>query len=200
MRSMRCWRGNARTGVWIGVWVVATLLLGSFVLEVGSSARSGLFQSPPSDADTPPAEPSAPVPDETPVLTPTLTVTSTLDVTPTVPVPPTNEPVPSPEPVEQVAEPTAVPPTPAGVQETPTTEPAPTEPPVVDEPEGTPQRYVDDESTVRFEYGQLFDSVALGASYLWLCCGVLVLILIPVLFITLWIASRRRKSLAEEES
>jgi hypothetical protein len=39
----------------------------------------------------------------------------------------------------------------------------------------------------------LFDSVALAVSYLWLCCGVFVLLGIPLFFLILWIASKRRQ-------
>jgi flagellar biosynthesis/type III secretory pathway M-ring protein FliF/YscJ len=39
----------------------------------------------------------------------------------------------------------------------------------------------------------LFDSVALGVSYLWLCCGILLVTGIPVVFVILWVVSNRRK-------
>jgi hypothetical protein len=39
----------------------------------------------------------------------------------------------------------------------------------------------------------LFDSVALAVSYLWLCCGVFVLLGIPLFFLILWIAGKRRQ-------
>ncbi len=42
-----------------------------------------------------------------------------------------------------------------------------------------------------------FDSLALGASYVWLCCGILLLLGIPAIFAALWLASRRRAG--EEE-
>jgi hypothetical protein len=42
----------------------------------------------------------------------------------------------------------------------------------------------------------LFDSLALGASYVWLCCGILLLLGIPAVFVALWAASKRR---AEQE-
>jgi hypothetical protein len=58
-------------------------------------------------------------------------------------------------------------------------------------------RYADGESRFRFEWRMLFDSLALAASYLWLCCGLILLLGIPLLFIILWIASTRRKQ-AEE--
>jgi hypothetical protein len=48
----------------------------------------------------------------------------------------------------------------------------------------------------------LFDSVALGLTYMWLCCGVLVLFGIPVVFVILWVASKRQaqaQDVAEQE-
>lgn len=59
--------------------------------------------------------------------------------------------------------------------------------------EDVTQRYPDGESNLRFEWGMLFDSFALGVSYIWLCCGGLVLLCIPAIFLVLWVASRRRK-------
>ena len=59
------------------------------------------------------------------------------------------------------------------------------------------QRYADGESRFRFELPMLFDSLALAASYLWLCCGVILLLGVPLLFIILWIASTRRKQVEE---
>jgi hypothetical protein len=38
----------------------------------------------------------------------------------------------------------------------------------------------------------LVDSLALGLSYAWLCCGVIVLLGLAALFAVLWAASRRR--------
>jgi hypothetical protein len=38
----------------------------------------------------------------------------------------------------------------------------------------------------------LFDTVALAISRIWLCCGILVLVGIPVGFGILWVASKRR--------
>jgi heme/copper-type cytochrome/quinol oxidase subunit 2 len=60
------------------------------------------------------------------------------------------------------------------------------------------QRYSDEGTDLVFEWGTLFDSVALGVSYLWLCCGVIVFVLIPIIFIVLWVASRRRNQQQEE--
>jgi hypothetical protein len=44
----------------------------------------------------------------------------------------------------------------------------------------------------------LFDSVALGLSYIWLLCGVALTLSLAGLFVALWLASRRRKE--QEES
>jgi len=46
----------------------------------------------------------------------------------------------------------------------------------------------------------LFDSIALGASYIWLCCGVLVVVSIPVGFTVLWVAGRRRRPEPQEQT
>jgi len=43
----------------------------------------------------------------------------------------------------------------------------------------------------------LFDSLALGLTYVWMGCGVLVLLAIPAVFLVLWLVSRRRQ---EEEA
>jgi hypothetical protein len=55
-------------------------------------------------------------------------------------------------------------------------------------------RYSDGESELRFDWSMLFDSAALALTYVWLCCGVLVLVGIPVFFVALWAASRRRQT------
>jgi hypothetical protein len=59
-------------------------------------------------------------------------------------------------------------------------------------PDGS-QRYADEDSNLKFEWGMLFDSVSLFLSYLWLCCGVLIFLAIPVVFIALWVAGKRRQ-------
>jgi hypothetical protein len=43
----------------------------------------------------------------------------------------------------------------------------------------------------------LFDSVALALSYGWLCCGAALMLLLPVSFLALWVASRRRRQRME---
>lgn len=109
-----------------------------------------------------------------PVITPTLTLTPTLEMTPTPAITPTA---------------TEVPPLPpaggeTGVPETP-----------VDESE----RYAEEETDLAYDWGMFLDSAALMASYAWLCCGVLLFIAIPVLFVVLWVAARRRQQGEEDD-
>jgi hypothetical protein len=87
-------------------------------------------------------------------------------------------------------------PTPEVIEAEPTetATPAPTVTPA--EPTPTPderQRYAEEESNLEFEWGMLFDSVSLLMARLWLCCGVLIFLAIPVLFVVLWAASKRRQ-------
>jgi hypothetical protein len=166
---------------------LAPLVLVSFLLAVAMgrtdlAASPGLFQSPPT------AEPASPTPE------PTATLAATEPVAPTAE--PTQAPVPTAVPTEIPPTATQPPPPPTVAPPTPTFTPLPTI--GAGGPQATPdegQRYTDEDTRFAFEWGTLFDSVALGASYIWLCCGVFVLILIPLLFIVLWMASRRRRQL-----
>jgi Na+/H+ antiporter NhaC len=48
---------------------------------------------------------------------------------------------------------------------------------------------------VVIDSGLLIDSVLVYASYVWLCCGVLLFVLIPVVFLALYVwGSRRSKN------
>ena len=55
------------------------------------------------------------------------------------------------------------------------------------------ERYADENTGLKFEWGRLFDSTALFLSYVWLCCGVFVFLAIPIAFVVLWQASKRRQ-------
>ena len=168
---------------------LAPLVLASFVLvailwRTESAAISGLFQSSP--VETPP-----------PVSSPTSTSESA-DAT--------ASPAPSQSPgatltaaPAETASPTA---------STVATDPPPTDTPVASgtsetaEPEATPdesQRYPEGESNLKFEWGMLFDSLALFFSYVWLCCGILLFIAIPFLFFVLWRASSNRQDEGGDE-
>lgn len=172
-------------------WVLVSLFLAAVVWRTDLVATSGLFQSPP----TATATPRPPAPTDTPTVTPTVALTPTMEITPTL------EATATPTVTATVPlTPTEVPPTPTATEVPPTATLAPSPTTEMATPEATPddrQRYADENANYLFEWGDLFDSVALGASYIWLCCGVFVLVLIPILFLALWVASRRRQQQIE---
>jgi len=167
-------------------WVLVALLLVAVFWQADLAATAGLFQSPP----TPEPPTTAPT-DEPPSLsspepTEAITVEATVELPPTATLEPTATQEPTaphtPSPAPTATEPIA----------TATWTPEPTA-----EGGETRGRYATGESELEFEWGMLFDSVALGLSYIWLCCGGLVLIGILVAFAAVWIASRRRRDLSE---
>ena len=167
-------------------WIVGALLLVAISWQADLASATGLFQSPP-EATSPLA--TDPIPAELPteVDEPTETITSTVPLTPTATVEPTPEPT-------ATLEPTATPePTETEVPATATLAPSPTA-------EGGVlgrQRYVEGGSDVKFDWAMLVDSVALGLSYVWLCCGVLLFLGVPLLFLVLWVAARGRRTISE---
>jgi hypothetical protein len=116
-------------------------------------------------------------------------------VTPTQSPPLTNTPTPS----DQPATVTPVPSLTVGTGEaSPTPVPSPTG--GTGEASPTPdenQRYAEEDSNLKFEWGMLFDSVALFLSYIWLCCGGVLFLAIPLFFVVLWVASKRRQQQRE---
>jgi hypothetical protein len=187
--------------------VLLILFLAAMLWRADLAATTGLFQSPPpTDTSESPLPTPTPFPaTSTPVPTarPTLALTDTPSA-PAVVEPTATESV-APTPMPTTVMPTEVPPTETALPPTPTatflppTLPPPTVTPVprptntVPAPEDTEQRYPEGDSNLKFEWGMLFDSVALGLSYVWLCCGGLVLLGIPALFVALWVASKRRQ-------
>jgi len=170
-------------------WLAIAVLLMAVLWEGDLAAMSGLFQSPASSFESPISSPTPPAsPTTAPTEVPTATPTATATPEGATPAPPTDTPLPTAT-VEATA---ACTPT-----WTPSATLEPTVPSVEDTvtPVATPAdsggRYPEGESNLVFELGMLFDSVALGLSYLWLCCGVLVMIGIPVAFVILWVASKR---------
>jgi hypothetical protein len=159
-------------------WLLASLLLTVAALGTDSAVVSGLFQSPPT-------------------VTPTVDVTLTPEVSPTLP--PTEAPSATPPPVEPTTTPPpTLTPVPTETPPPPTSPPSPTEAPsaTLVEPTVMPDeqgRYADEDTGLKFEWGMLFDSAALGLSYLWLCCGVFIVLGIPVFFVILWVAGKRRR-------
>lgn len=177
--------------------VLVTLLLAAMVWRSDSAAVAGLFQSSPLQ--------TSPVASATP--TPSLTLVPTATPGPTLPMPSPTFPV--------LATATAGPgETPATATATvPTVETPATATPTAQSPGYTPvtsptratatptpddrQRYADQDSPLWFEWGMLFDSLALFLSYLWLCCGALIFMAIPVVFVVLWVASKNRRQQEE---
>jgi len=163
-----------------GPWIVISLLVVIAFGQVDSAALSGLFQSPPEETPTPEVTATlTPTVESMPALTPTVEVLPTL--TPTVQVAPTLTPTITPLPVDPGEAPvlTDTMPVDAGSEELGAD-------PVRD-------RYPDEESNLEFEWAMLFDSMALGLSYVWLCCGVFFMLLLPLGFLALWVAGRRRR-------
>jgi hypothetical protein len=178
------------------------LLLVAVLWRVDLAAIEGLFQSPPpgggssdSPLSTPTLIPTAAPPTRVPTQAPVPTSTPV----PTQELPtailPTETPTPSATATEVLPSDTPVTPTDTPLTPTrtsPTATPVSPTPTLAASGEGG-SRYPDDNSNLRFEWGMLFDSVALGLSYLWLCCGLLVLLAIPTFFLILWLAGKRRR-------
>jgi len=151
--------------------------------QVDLAATSGLLQSSP--IATPTGLPATPTFGPPSTLTPTVGIPGL--VSPTVPVLletptyalPTETATPSP--TATVLPSTNTPAAP------PATEPG-------GEPTGSqPERYADENTGLRFDWGKLFDSTALLVSSIWLCCGVLLFLAIPVAFAVLWVVSKRQQ-------
>lgn len=207
MKRRQMWgliRQEMRGVLRVSPLVLASLVLVALLWRADSSAVSDLLQSSPVDTPppslTPTASPSAietstaqPTVIESPVVTATV---ETATVAPTEPVVPSETPTEVP-PTETPA-PTE---TPLPIEPPPTHTPAPS---ATAEPEETldaSQRYPEGESNLRFEWGMLFDSMSLLFSYIWLCCGILLFIAVPLFFFVLWRtgADRREEVAAEQE-
>jgi hypothetical protein len=189
-------RQELRAVLRLGPLALAALLIAALLWRVDSMALSGLFQSSP--VDTPPPAPTTPTPSVTSTSTavPTEAVTATTEPTLSVPegtptlvltgtVEPT-EPTATSSPTVTLTS-TALPPA-----DTPTALPSDEAGGAEPTPDET-ERYADEDSNLRFEWSMLFDSLSLFLSYLWLFCGVLVFLAIPIVFIVLWVASKRRR-------
>jgi hypothetical protein len=178
--------------------VLAAVLAVAMLWQADSAAISGFFQdSPLSPVETPTTFP------EVPTLTPTLEAPAT--IWPTVPsFPTTPAPIPSATVMPTLTLPTEMVPPTATITATtvatataspPTSTPAalPTGEPSVEPTTEQSDRYPEESTGLKFDWNMLFDSTALFLSRLWLCCGVLVFLAIPVAFVVLWVASKRRQ-------
>ena len=199
MKQNQCSRRAAadRTSLLkLAIWLIISLVVVAFVSRGQLSADPGLFQSDVS----PTPEPDTPTPTATLEATtePTVEATATTPAEPptaTQPVVPTQPPAASATTAPTVApQPSNTsPPAFTATQMPPsaTSQPSTVVGPTAQVPADA-QRYSGDESDVSFDWGMLFDTVALGVSYVWLCCGILLLLAIPLVFVVLWVASRRR--------
>ena len=181
--------------------VLASLVLVVLLWRTDSAAISGMLQSSPVETPPPSLTPTA-------TIEPAVTATNTLEPTaiesPAATSTAGTETVAPTEPVVPSETPTLAPPTETAA---PTETPVPTDTPSATsavEPEGTPddsQRYPEGESNLRFEWGMLFDSMSLFFSYVWLCCGILLFIAVPLFFFVLWrVSASRQAEVGEQES
>lgn len=185
-------RREAGVALRLSPWLLLSLLLVLILWQADTAALAGLFQSPPTDTPTVPAT-------DTPEVTPTLVLTPTATIVPTdTPTAlPTDTPTVLPSDTPMVAP--SVTPTATLTQTLPAGGEAPIVSPAEEGSEAEErQRYPQGESGFRFEWGMLFDSVALALSYGWLCCGAFVVLGVPLFFIALWVASTVRRQRSEE--
>lgn len=171
-------------------WMLVSLLLAAVLWRTDTAAISGLFQSVQSPLPTATALPPTAIPTEAPTLVPTqastVAPTVTEAITPTATLTAT-----------ETATPTATATATGTATVMPSATPLSSPSPALDETPVDSGRYPGEDPTLRFDWGMLFDSVALGVSYVWLCCGVLLLLGIPVVFVILWVVSKRRKEQEE---
>lgn len=205
--NMARWVGQeARAASRLGPLVLIVLLLVALFWYTGSAADSGLFQSSP--VETPPAASATPTLAATATIIPSVTTAPTPGATAQPTAGPTTEPT-APLPTATVppagtgevtpTQPPAVTNTPTPSAQPETVTPVPSPSAIAGEASPTPddERYAEGESNLKFEWGMLFDSVALLLSYFWLCCGGLLFLAIPLMFVVLWVASKRRQEQEE---
>lgn len=205
-------RREVRAVLRLSPWLLVVLLLVGAMWYADPTTVSGLLQSPPPDSgefQSPPGPlpTSAPPPTRAPTQVPTQAPTAVPTTPPTVAPPETFTPEASvtpeqpditptmtitvPTEIMPTETPTELPPTPTETMAPPTETPAPPTATPVPSPTPTP------EPDLKFNWGDLVDAMALGLTRVWLCCGVLVLFGIVVLFVVLWVTSNRRKQQGE---
>jgi hypothetical protein len=206
-RPMKNWemvrrlRQEIKSALGLCPLILASLLLAAIVWRTDSAAISGTFQSSiigtvtaPAPQDTATATATGQPTATTPLETATEALPETATVESSAPAPSDTATV---MPTESPAEPSA---TAVSTELPPTATSSPVPTSVEGEGEPTPddkQRYPDDETDLKFEWGMLFDSVSLLLSYIWLFCGVLIFLAVPILFVVLWVASKRREQQQE---
>ncbi|MGD8466705.1 MAG: hypothetical protein PVI09_22850 [Anaerolineae bacterium] len=176
-------------------WLLGCVVVMLILWQTGLAGASGLFQSPP--APTSPL-PTATAPPPTATQSPTQIPQTTNTPAPTVETgTPTELPTSS---VESTGLPTStvtITPT-VTATFTPTQTAEPTATPSPSATPDTDEASLEDEGDLAFDWAELFDALALGATYLWLCCGVLLFLGIPVFFAVLWVTYKRRHEGADQ--
>lgn len=189
-------RQNIRTIVTL-LPLIALALGISLVVYQGDRIvlASPLFQSPVEPGVEAPPEPPADRPKPEKVLPPAEQRPTPIPIpSPTSP-PPAEEAVPvapvmpdQPSPDQQLAQPPAPDQPPPDQQPIP---PPPEPPPPPGQTElGQPEMVIDS--------GLLIDSILVYISYAWLCCGVIIFVMIPVVFLVLYVLGVRRSGNANE--
>lgn len=191
-------RREARGVLKLMPWVLGSVVIMLIIWQTGLAGASGLFQSPPAPTSPLPTAtalpPTATQPPQAtntplPVLTPTATVeAATPTELPTSSIESTGLPTPTAT-VTLTATATATMTPTLTAEATATASPSPSPTAGTDE----------DEGDLAFDWAELFDALALGATYVWLCCGVLIFLSIPVVFAVLWVTYKRRQE-AEDQA
>jgi len=172
--------------------LAAWLLLATLLVVVGLAVRSeqasadALFQIETASPTTGAITATASITD-TPFLPPLITATAT--ITPTETPSPTATPTQPPPTQEPTATWTPAP--------QPTATPEPVSTTQTEVSSQTRRHYVRGDSNVVIQWGMLIDSLALGISYAWLAIGVLIGVGLPILFVVLWVRTRRNGSARE---
>jgi hypothetical protein len=196
-------RQEARGTLKLLPWLLGSIVVMLILWQTGLAGASGLFQSPPvPTSPLPTATTAPPTATQAPTQAPQATNTSAPAQTPTATVEtatPTELPTSS---IESTGLPTVgATSSPTATQTlTPTQTAEPTVTPSASETPGTDDLTDETEGDLAFDWAELFDALALGATYLWLCCGVLIFLSIPVFFAVLWVTYKRRQEGQEDQA
>lgn len=193
--------GLRRLGLLFGTATFITLWLvnGSVTAEV-------LFQSPQSPPTQPqaPVEPAEPPPAEQPTQDLPVPEQPAVEQPPAAeeqPVlqqepPPAQSPPAQPTP-EQAATDPAVPPTPTAGQETEQSAPEASasesdQPATVPADEFAFDEAGQEESNLILDRAEFIDTIAVSGAYIWLCCGFILLLLVPMFMLVVYIRGRSK--------
>lgn len=196
-------RRNGQSATWLS-WLGVALLI-ALVLSPGTVTASRLaFQSSPPATPEPPA-PTAPPEPEPPTPTPVPpTPVPPAQVQPT-PVPPTSAPAPTVVAPTQELPPAQIQPTQPAPAPTPILPPSPTPPtfpaqtPTWLPPPPAPTVQSSSQTNPPIvNWVKFWDTLAITFAYPWLCCGVALILLVPVILLFLEIKGRRSPPIPPE--